>query len=325
MSNATTVETQTKVSLGNDKQNRKKEATEMQETTNQETQNEAPNEAPEEANPFDEMEGDKALEEIRSELEKIPANEVRKLTASTTQVVGIGLAYAQSYKEDRGLFQGTFIKEAFDVRSYDNMEKRANAFWHLDILKRQTEGSLGPVQSLLEVGVPLRAKLLKGAFYLWEDHAAIGDLLAQIRAGNGHANSADDLGSLATLFHDHWKEAAGRCSITKEEIVEARRVGAAILRAKSPIKTKELDEICDLRYRAGEYLRRGIEDIRAGAYFIHRGNPEALDRYPSIFARIKRSRQNEKNGKNDQEIEQTPKHAVPFAEPVSVSDISKVA
>ncbi len=266
---------------------------------------------------FDAMEGETALEEIRDELEKIPVSEVRKLSAHTPHAVGIGFAYAQSFEEDRSRFEETFTKKAFDVDKYANMDKRAQAFWHLDILKRQVEDPVGPVKELLDAGVPLRTKLLRGAIYIWEGHVVLGSVIDEIRSGNGHVNKADDLGSLATLFHEHWDEAEGQCNVTKQDIIKAQKLGAAILQAKSPIRLKELDELRDLRHRAGEYLRRGIETIRAGAHFIHRDDPDAMERYPSMFVKGRKR----KNGKNGKDAEGTEQAVTPFAQPVVATEV----
>ena len=43
-----------------------------------------------------------------------------------------------------------------------------------------------------------------------------------------------------------------------------------------------------LRYQAAEYLRRGIEEVRAAAGYIFRNNPKQMERYPSLFVRKRR-------------------------------------
>ena len=259
------------------------------------------------------MAGEVAVEEIRVELERIPDGDVRRLSVQTPHAVSIGFAYARAFEEDRARFEATFTKKALDVEELGNMEVRARAFWHLDILKRQFEDPAGPVKELLVAAVPLRSRLLKAAFYIWGDHPVLGGVVDGIRAGNGHMNKADDLGSLATLFHEHWDEAAGKCNVSKSDIAEAQKLGAAILQAKSPIRLRELDELRGLRLRAGEYLRRGIETIRAGAGFIHRDDPEAMGRYPSLFAKSRR-RKTVKNGTDAATESQTsPPHVLTTA------------
>ncbi len=130
--------------------------------------------------------------------------------------------------------------------------------------------------------------------YLWGDDPELGDVVATIRTGNGYANKADDLGSLATLFTEHWARAEGKCEVILEDIAEAESLGASILQAMSPSSKEEVDYVRDLRKRAAEYLRRGIEELREGASYIYRNNQAKMDRYPSMFFRKKRKASNGK-------------------------------
>jgi len=103
-----------------------------------------------------------------------------------------------------------------------------------------------------------------------------------------YLNVADDLGSLASLFTEYWSQAEGNCDVTLEDIARAQRLGAGILRAMSPSHTEELGEVKRLRHRAAEYLRQGIEDVRAAAAYVYRNNDKKLERYPSLFVRKRR-------------------------------------
>jgi hypothetical protein len=243
---------------------------------------------------IDSREGESALEEVKGRILAIPSSEVRQLKVSATSAVGIGLAYARSYAEDRPLFARTFTEKAFDTAEYDNLAERAKAFWQADILMRQETNSEGPFRLLVTAAKPLRTKLMRAASYLWADDPELGDVVSHIRSGNGYANRADDLGSLATLFTEHWARAEGKCDVTLEDIAEAESVGADILRAMSPSRSEAYDDMRSLRNRAAEYLRRGIEEVRAGAAYIYRDSPGEMERYPSLFAGRKRKSGNGK-------------------------------
>ena len=119
-------------------------------------------------------------------------------------------------------------------------------------------------------------------------------MVANIRSGNGYANKADDLGSLATLFTEHWARAEGKCEVILEDIAEAESIGASILKAMIPSGSEVFDDMRGLHSRAAEYLRRGIEELRDGASYIYRNNPSEMDRYPSLFFRKKRKAMNGK-------------------------------
>jgi hypothetical protein len=83
---------------------------------------------------------------------------------------------------------------------------------------------------------------------------------------------------------------ANQCPVTLEDVARAKVLGADILQALSPTRSKDLDEAKDLRQRAAEHLRRGFEEVRAAALYVFRNNESRLERYPSMFVlRRKRS------------------------------------
>ncbi|MDJ0762042.1 MAG: hypothetical protein QNJ97_03560 [Myxococcota bacterium] len=251
-------------------------------------------EQPAPASPFGQSEGQRALEAIAPFLSKIDDASIRRLPVTPPSLVSYGLYFAELYAEDREVFQDTFQKSVFDVAAFDNMRDRAQAFWHLDILLRRICDQGGRMQTLLAAAGPLRAKLVKAADYLWGDDPDLGEEVAKIRAGNSHLNRADDLGALATLFIDHWDEAETNCNVTEDEVLLAQELGAKMMTALGGVQTKEVSDIRLQRDKAGEYLRQGIEDIRAAACFAFRDDPKALDRYPSIRMAKKKGKPKER-------------------------------
>ena len=137
-------------------------------------------------------------------------------------------------------------------------------------------------EELIIKAKPLRSKLLKAAEYLWTDDMKLGDIVANIRSGHAYVNQADDMGNLTRLFIDNWKQADGQCKVTKEDVVKAQELGAQFLADLSKVKTESITELKDLQLRAGEYLRRGIDDIRTAAAFVFSRDKERLSRYPLI-------------------------------------------
>jgi hypothetical protein len=253
-----------------------------EETTEETMLVEAHNEVTEED--FDATEGESAYDEIKDEITAIPYSKVRQFKVGTTNAVGIGLANAKAFAEDRHLFEKNFHKEVFNPADYDNFESRAKGFWQADILMRQELNNQGPLRLIISKVNPLRKKLLKAANYLWSEDIELSDVLNRINKGNGYANKADDLGSLATLFTEHWESAQGLCNITLEDITRAKALGADMLEAISPSRKQAVDDFKSLRNRAAEYLREAIEEVRAAAAYIYRNNPSEMERYPSMFA-----------------------------------------
>jgi hypothetical protein len=56
----------------------------------------------------------------------------------------------------------------------------------------------------------------------------------------------------------------------------------------SPSKAQVVEDVRSLRHRAGEYLRRGIEEVRWAGIYVFRHTPGELDRYPSLFKKRKK-------------------------------------
>ncbi|MCP4604680.1 MAG: hypothetical protein GY847_29860 [Proteobacteria bacterium] len=93
-------------------------------------------------------------------------------------------------------------------------------------------------------------------------------------------------------------------SLTEDEIKHAHALGNQLLDAVGPSRDEAVKAAQDLRDRAGEYLRQGIEDIRTAAGFIFRNDETHLSRYPSLGSMRKRRRTDSQNG-SEQVIEQS--------------------
>lgn len=249
--------------------------------------------------PVDAEEAKTALAALTPTLKAIPSSEVRLLRVGTTTAVGIGLAYARAFSEDRDRFVQALNPDEFDPVEHDNLAERAKAFWRADIQMRQELGSEGSLRFLLAEAKPLRVRMTKAATYLWGEDGDLGEVVGEIRRGQGHANHADDLGALAELFSEHWDEADGKCDVTLEDIARAETLGAEILELLSPSKAKEIDDARNLRNRAAEHLRRGIENIRDAASYVFRNEPALIERYPSLFVH---TRKRKTNGKGNDEV-----------------------
>jgi hypothetical protein len=267
---------------------------------------------------FEPQEAESALEALTPALMAIPPVEVRPFYVGATPAVGLGLAYAEAYAEDRPRFDEAFKPAVFDPVQYDDLGQRAMAFWQADIQMRQELNSDGPFRLMVLEAKPLRKKLIKNASFLWGEDPELGEVVAAIRKGHGHQDTADDLGALHELFSEHWDRAAGKCEVTLEEVARAEELGAAMLQALSPTRSEELDEARDLRNRAAEHLRRGFEEVRAAALYVFRNNESRLERYPSMF--VLRRKRSSSSAADDEES--TGSGSTPSGPETDVSDDS---
>jgi hypothetical protein len=248
---------------------------------------------------LDDKEAETALAVLEPTLKAIPFAEVRSFKVKTTSAVGLGLAYAEAFAEDRDAFAESFDPSAFDPAEHDDLADRARAFWRADIRTRQELNAAAPFRLLVLEAKPLRSKMMKAAQYLWGDDPELGDVVANIRKGHGYANKADDLGSLAALFTAHWERAEGKCEVTLDDIARAEVLGADILQAMSSSRSEVLDNIRTLRQRAAEHLRRGMEEVRSAAKYVFRNDSAKMKRYPSLFIRRRKKTTNGKQSAAD--------------------------
>jgi hypothetical protein len=84
--------------------------------------------------------------------------------------------------------------------------------------------------------------------------------------------------------------------VTLEDVARAKEVGAEMLKSLSPTRSAELDQAKDLRQRAAEHLRRGLEHVRDAAKYVFRRDATALERYPSLFVLRRRPRPGSSTG-----------------------------
>jgi hypothetical protein len=235
--------------------------------------------------PTDVFEGKEALAAVSPSLSRIPHKEVRRLTFEPVSLISVGLRYAELFREDRAEFEAKLSQAGFDVREYDDMEKRAKAFWYTDICYRQSRGRERPVRRFVPEARALRKKMIKAVRYLWSHDQRTMKMLDDIRAGRSHLKLADDLGRLAELFTNNWRETDRHCAVTKGDTERARTLGVEMLSVIPLSETVEKSALKATRFRAAEYLRRGIQEINLAAAFLFRRDPVRYARYPKRFTR----------------------------------------
>lgn len=233
----------------------------------------------------------KALEETMSSLMAMASGEVRLFNAPPVEVVNNAMRIARSLAEDVVKFQTTFTTAGFDVKMYNDVEKRALAFWQADVNFRQKLDPENRLAQLVPEATMMKKTLLPAAEYLWGNEPELGPKVAAIRSGSGHLDLADDLMSLATLFMDHWTDVDGKSRVTKNQLGRARELGMEIVKTVAPKdEARPVSDARDLRNRAGTYLRQACEEIRAAAAFMYRKTPDAMDRYPAPYSPKRRGK-----------------------------------
>ena len=251
---------------------------------------------------------DTALQNIMPQVKAIPAHEVRRYIASIVYVVALSMRILRAFTEDRERIASLFSPQGFLLKTYDDLIERIKGLWQADVLYRQVVEGKRPGKELMERARWAWQKLIRDAEYVFGNDPDRKEIVADLRAGKGTLNRADDLLSVSVLFSNNWDEIKDRCNVSREEIDEARSLALRIIEIVSPqVNVNELEELRAVRNGAFEYLRRGIDDIRAAAAFAFRDEPSRLKNYPSLFSGRKNRRRATKNGNGASE---TPVEAV---------------
>jgi hypothetical protein len=223
------------------------------------------------------------LEELMDDLMAFDANDVRMFSLSVPATVSYGLKCWKSFNEVQDRFTAIFKTEAFDPKSFQNLESRLGTLWYTDALLQKAADPQGDIALVMEEIVPLHAEFTKAAEYLWSDDPKVGPVVKDMRSGSGYMDKADDLFRYVPLFEEHWDGIKDQCGIKEADIEEARNLSAKYMQATVAVPDGEIARLRDLRNRAGEYLCRAVDDIRDAARYVFRNDERAMNRYPSLY------------------------------------------
>ncbi|WP_437631633.1 hypothetical protein [Sorangium sp. So ce854] len=168
----------------------------------------------------------------------------------------------------------------------DPWQTRALAAWYAHLLSLSSGDVESAVKPLLAEAAPLRENLLGDAEALARRGLLDAATVADIRAGQGHIDMANDLVALSALFSASWPDIAGKTAATEEEVKRAGEVGPQLLAAlgvmehgKGPGPT----EAADKRARAFALLVHAYDQIRRAVAFLRWDEGDADEIAPSQY------------------------------------------
>ncbi|WP_437631636.1 hypothetical protein [Sorangium sp. So ce854] len=174
----------------------------------------------------------------------------------------------------------------FDITRLDRLETYALAAWYAHLLSLSSGDVESAVKPLLAEAAPLRENLLGDAEALARRGLLDAATVADIRAGQGHIDMANDLVALSALFSASWPDIAGKTAATEEEVKRAGEIGPQLLAAlgvrehgKGPGPT----EAADKRARAFALLVRAYDQIRRAVAFLRWDEGDADEIAPSLY------------------------------------------
>ncbi|WP_441286620.1 hypothetical protein ACSRUE_30355 [Sorangium sp. KYC3313] len=173
-----------------------------------------------------------------------------------------------------------------ELASLDRLETYALAAWYAHLAWLSSGGAENALKPLLAEAAPLRENLLSDAEALARRGLLDGDTVAEIRAGQGYIDTANDLVALSALFTASWSEVAGRTAATEEEVKRAGEIGPQILAAlgvrehgKGPGPT----EAADRRARTFSLLVHAYDQARRAVTYLRWDEGDADAIAPSLY------------------------------------------
>jgi hypothetical protein len=227
-----------------------------------------------------------AFARVWPEIDAMSAVGLRRITVAVPAAVTIGLGAMPNIEAKMAEIRR--ILPLFDYERAGRLREYAYAALyahHRVALSAEGEARL---RALVEEAVPLRERLLRTA----ELHAYYGELdpgvVASIRRGTGHLDTANDLAQIALLFRGARDVLAGRTPVTEADLTRAAELSDAIIDAlgrrrvgtdgaSTPSQAEED------RIKAFWLFYAVYEESRLAMAYLRRHEGDADQLVPSLF------------------------------------------
>ncbi|MGK3982810.1 hypothetical protein WME99_07215 [Sorangium sp. So ce136] len=185
-----------------------------------------------------------------------------------------------------------FVEELprFPLSQLDKLPTYALAAWYAHLLALPASVGQDALKRLLDEATPLREDLLVAAEAL--SHKGIVDAprVAEIRRGQGHLDTANDLVALAALFDEVWDAVKNRTTVEWEDVERASRLGPELLvalgaRQQPGVPAPKAGDTAERRARAFTLLVNAYDACRRAVSYLRWNEGDADAIAPSLFAR----------------------------------------
>ncbi|WP_437278561.1 hypothetical protein WME90_46365 [Sorangium sp. So ce375] len=173
-----------------------------------------------------------------------------------------------------------------DIALLDRLETYAFAAWYAHLLWLSSGGAENALRPLLTEAAALRENLLGDAEALARRGLLDAETVAEIRAGHGHIDTANDLVALSALLGGSWSDIAGKTAATEAEVKRAGELGPQLLatlgvreHGKGPGPT----EAADKRARAFALLVHAYDQTRRAVAYLRWNEGDADAIAPSLY------------------------------------------
>lgn len=167
---------------------------------------------------------EEAYAAVQPEIEDYPEDALLPINVDIPSACAVALGAAdlvEPLRKDLASLNGFDEKSVAKLRTYALAALYANAVFTASLQDRS-------LKVLLDEAVPLRAGLLVAAEALAHRGLVSAARVAEIRTGQGHHDTADDLIALAALFKEAWASVEEKTAVTREEFERAAVLGTQL-------------------------------------------------------------------------------------------------
>jgi hypothetical protein len=230
---------------------------------------------------YDPASGRKAFEQLESILRALPAERLTPASARVGKATAYVLAVVRDVRTDQAAYEAL---PGIDRQLIRDLEPAAWAAWYVQTELQDTQAVRTGVkvpESVIGPATERRARMLRTLEYNFGDQPRVARRLESIRSGQGYDDLASDLARLARLQRRYAADfPAGDKWYVAEDADLADGDVKAILLALS---TEVGNDWAELRTRTWSYLLRCYNEVSAAAQWLHRNEPEAANRFASLY------------------------------------------
>lgn len=230
-----------------------------------------------------------AFRALQPELDAIPLAglDPLKLDLQAAAVHALGVAEMLAEAEIRAKIVAMAKVSALNLQRVDQLEKAAWATWFVrhQLLRASAMHSEATLPTaIVEQGFELRGRMLKTLEYHLDGDAEAMAQIVHIRSGSGHLDLADDLSSVASMYHQHHDGIRhDKKNFRETDARDAQGLSAQILRLLGATTTPEQTLWKNYQLRAAKLLFQSYDEaMRVGRFLFFYDDPEG--RFPTLFA-----------------------------------------
>ncbi|WP_437763634.1 hypothetical protein WMF27_40010 [Sorangium sp. So ce281] len=237
------------------------------------------------AKPSAPNEAAEAFAQIEPELERV--EKVVPINVDIPRAVAVAVGAVPHLKALRARFVDELPR--FPIEALDKLMSYALGAWYAHLLALPAGPGQDGMKPLLDEASALRADLLVAAEALAHKGFVDAGRVAEIRSGNGHLDTANDLVALGALFGEAWDAVKNRTTVEWADVERASKLGPELLvalgaRNQPGLPAPKAADPADRRARAFTLLVRAYDQCRRGVTYLRwaEGDHDAIA--PSLFA-----------------------------------------